>query len=240
MYTCDLIDLPGTVRARLKERASFAEGFAAFSREHVAGFRQPVAAASAFIFPVLLAFTYLVSDLVSTLETLTIFTMTTALFLFGAWYTNRGRIREDYQHRTLARRRARADLKLGQGQRMSLQLQSPPVFYEHEQGVIILAEAGEAKTLFFNVDGNGHDPRWFLYLNGDMHRNDWNWIRLGGSGDVMEFKATGRRLIGFGDPPYVDAPDAWEAVSLALGEPQDGDVVGMALNEAQLTVGRLL
>ncbi len=240
MLTVDKIDLPSTVRARLKERASFAESFAAFNREHLAGFRQPIAASAAFIGPVLIAFVYLISDFVTMVEVFVIFSFTTTLFLGGAWYTNRGRIQEEYEHRTSARRRARKDLKLGRGERMSLQLQQAPFFFEHEHGVIILAGVGPAKTLFFDIDGAGEDPRWFLYLNGDMDRNDWQWIRLGGSGEVMEFKATGRRLTNFGEAPFVEAPDAWEAISIALGEPRDGDVIEMALDEVRLTIGRLL
>ena len=61
-----------------------------------------------------------------------------------------------------------------------------------------------------------------------------------GSGDVAEFKATGERLAKIGDAPFVSAPDASEAISLALGEPNDGDILDKALPEASATISRLL
>ena len=145
-----------------------------------------------------------------------------------------------YVRQTRARKEAKADLRAGFGQSVSLTMKSQPVFYEHEHGVICLADSGDGRTVYFDVDSFENDPRWFLYINGDMHRVQWSWIKLMGSGAVADFKATGQRLAKIGDTPYVEAPDAWEAISIALGEPQDGDIIDKQLVEVVNTISRLL
>ncbi|MBB4658787.1 hypothetical protein [Parvularcula dongshanensis] len=234
------VDLPESVTRRLAERAAFSESWGEFLKEHLAGFRQPVAAAAALIGPILVAFVYAVSDFTTMVEVAGTFGLTAIAFLLGAWYVNRHDIREAYARHMTAQRQAKADLKAGRGVAADLLLKTRPSFYEHEHGVIVLADSGDGRTLYFDVDGTGDDPRWFLYVNGDMHRGNWRWLKLLGSGNVTEFEAKGQRLAGIGDTPYVDAPDAWEAISLALGEPQDGDVVDMPFEEVKQTVSRLL
>lgn len=240
MLNVAVVDIPDQVADRLRARAAFSESWGAFTRDHLAGFRQPVAAAVAVIGPVLVAFVYAASDFFTMLEVASVFVMTSAMFLLGAWYVNRRDIAAAFERSTRERRLAMTDLKAGVAQSVSVQHRERPVFYEHEHGVIALACGGEGRTLFFDVDGDGTDPRWFLYLNGDMHRQDWRWLRLGGTGEVTEFTATGKRLAGLGDTPYVEAPDAWEAVSLALGEPRDGDAIDMPFGEVKQTVARLI
>lgn len=240
MLTTAQVDIPQGVLTRLKERAAFSESWAAFTRDHLAGFRQPVAAAIALIGPILVAFIYAVSDFLTMVQVATVFGLSSAMFLLGAWYVNRRDIRSAFERSTRERREAMADLKAGTAQQIHLVHQDRPVFYEHEHGVIVLAQGGDDRTLYFDVDGDGTDPRWFLYLNGDMHRQDWRWLRLGGTGDVTEFQAAGKRLAGLGDTPYVEAPDAWEAISLALGEPKDGDTIDMPYAEVKQTVARLI
>ena len=240
MLNVATVDLPHQVEARLRERAAFSESWAAFTRDHLAGFRQPVAAAVAIIGPVLVAFVYAASDFFTMLEVASVFALSSAMFVLGAWYVNRRDIRAAFERSTRERRLAMADLKAGTAEKVALTHKERPVFYEHEHGVIALAEGGEGRTLFFDVDGDGTDPRWFLYLNGDLHRQDWRWLRLQGTGEVTEFEALGKRLAGLGDTPYVEAPDAWEAVSLALGEPRDGDTIDMPFAEVKQTVARLI
>ena len=240
MLTIAQVDIPQTVRDRLRERAAFSESWGAFTREHLAGFRQPVAAAVAVIGPVLVAFVYAASDFFTMLEVASVFGVSSAMFVLGAWYVNRRDIRAAFERSTRERRQAMTDLKAGTAQETRIAHKDRPVFYEHEHGVIALADGGQGRTLYFDVDGDGTDARWFLYLNGDMHREDWQWLRLQGTGEVTEFAATGKRLAGLGDTPYVEAPDAWEAISLALGEPRDGDVIDMPFAEVKQTVARLI
>ena len=240
MLNVAVVSLPQGVEARLRERAAFSESWAAFTRDHLAGFRQPVAAAVAMIGPVLVAFVYAASDFMTMLEVAGVFGLSSAMFVLGAWYVNRRDIRAAFERAGRERKHAIADLKAGTAQQVAVTHRDRPVFYEHEHGVIALADGGRGRTLFFDIDGDGTDPRWFLYLNGDMHRQDWRWLRLEGTGEVTEFEASGRRLAGLGDTPYVEAPDAWEAVSLALGEPRDGDAIDMPFAEVKQTVARLI
>ena len=240
MLTTAQVDIPQAVRAQLRERAAFSESWAAFTREHLAGFKQPVAAAVAVIGPVLIAFVYAASDFFTMLEVASVFAMTSALFVLGAWYVNRRDILSAFGRAGRERRQAITDLKDGKAEEVALDHKERPVFYEHEHGVIALADGGAGRTLFFDVDGDGTDARWFLYLNGDMHRQGWRWLRLQGTGAVTEFTATGKRLAGLGDTPYVEAPDAWEAISLALGEPRDGEMIDMPFAEVKQTVARLI
>jgi hypothetical protein len=240
MLTVARVDLPEPITKRLREKAAFSESWNAYTTEHLAGFRQPVAAAVAVVGPILVAFTYATSGFFTMVQVASVFGFSAAMFLLGAWYVNRRDIEASFERSTQARRLAKADLKVGQVEEAGLTLTTRPVFYEHEHGVIVLADSGDGRTLYFDVDGMGEDARWFLYVNGDMHRASWKWLKLLGSGEVTDFEARGQRLAGIGDTPYVEAPDAWEAISLALGEPQDGDVIDMPFAEVKQTISRLL
>ena len=240
MLTSNTVALPDEVTRALRDEAAFSETWNTFLREHLAGFRQPVAATAALIGPVLVAFTYAVADFVAMREVAAIFGLTAAMFVLGAWYVNRHDIRAAFARHTAAAQAAKRDLKAGRAEAAALDLRAQPAFYEHEHGVVVLADAGRGRTLYFDVDGDGFDPRWFLYVNGDLHRRRWSWLRLSGTGGVRGLTAEGVRLTGEGETPYVAAPDAWEAVSLALGEPQDGDVIDMPFAEVRRTVDRLL
>ncbi|MCI5046822.1 MAG: hypothetical protein MRY59_04915 [Aquisalinus sp.] len=240
MLTVAEVELPVSLQKRLREEANFAETFTQFTREHLIGFRQPMAIAAAIVGPVLFAFVYQVAGFLTLMEVAVSFSLTAVMFLLGGWYVNRRRIREMYVRQTRARKDAQVDLKTGKGEAITLTMKNQPLFYEHEHGVICLADAGEGKTVYFDVDSLEEDPRWFLYINGDMHRVNWSWIRLKGSGAVADFSASGQRLARIGDTPYVEAPDAWEAICVALNEPQDGDIVDRPLDEVKETISRLL
>lgn len=240
MLTVEEIDLPPAIQSRLKENAAFTDSFWEFTKEHLAGFRQPVAAVAAVIGPILIAFTYIVSDFFTMVEVATTFGLTTLLFLLGAWYTNRQAIRASFVRQVETRRQAKADLKAGRGAQVVLTLKEQPLFYEHDHGVVALAAVSEDKSVYFEIEDTEEDPRWFLYLNGDMHRSNWQWLRLMGTGTVTQFQVDGTRMTSIGQPPYLNAPDAWEAISLALGEPTDGDIIDLPLKEAAQTIARLL
>ena len=240
MLTANTVPLPDEVARALRTEAAFSETWNTFLREHLAGFRQPVAATAAIIGPILIAFTYAASGAVAMREVAMTFGLTTAMFVLGAWYVNRRDIRAAFARHTAVAQSAKRDLKAGQADAVDLDLRDRPAFYEHEHGVVILADAGDGRTLYFDVDGDGFDARWFLYVNGDLHRRRWSWLRLKGTGAVRGMRAEGACLPDRQDTPYVKAPDAWEAVSLALGEPQDGEVIDMPFAEVTRTVDRLL
>ncbi|WOI54597.1 hypothetical protein [Parvularcula sp. LCG005] len=240
MLTVDEIDLPAPVMRRLRERAAFSDSFARFRHEHLTGFRQPIAAVAAVIGPILIAFTYLASDFFTMIEVAVTFSVITCLFLVCAWIINRDAITNAYYRSTEARRAARDDLRIGRAEHMDMVLKRSPIFYEHAEGVLVLAEAGPDKTVFFDIDSEGDDARWFLYVNGDMHREHWSWLRLGGSGRVAQFEASGRRLISIGEPPYLEGGDTWDGIGMALGDPHDGDLIDLSFDEARMTISRLL
>ncbi len=240
MLTVAEVDLPQSLRNRLRDDAEFVENFAEFIGENLIGLRHPTAMAYAIIGPVLFAFAYYVAGFFTMLEVATTFSLSAAMFILGGWYVNREKIRDMYLRRTRARREAQVDLQIGSGQEVNLSLRAQPCFYEHEHGVICLADVGDGRTVYFDVDCMEDDPRWFLYINGDMHRVNWSWLKLLGSGSVTEFKASGKRLASIGDTPFVEAPDSWEAISLALGEPEDGDIIEKPLEEVKNSISRLL
>ncbi len=240
MLSATTVDLPRQIEAKLLEQSAFSQSLLAFSLEQLAGLHRPVAAAAALIGPVLIAFTFAVSDVLTALETGSIFAATGAAFLVAGWYVNRGPLQEAYHRSREVRRRARLDLRERRGKQIDLSLEQKPVFYEHRRGVIALAPVNARECVFFDIDGSGEDPRWFFYVNGDMHRQRWRWLRLSGSGAVMGFEASGERLYKHDEAPFTDAEGAEDAISLALGEPCDGDIIAMPFDHAVSTVNRLL
>ncbi|MEM6650008.1 MAG: hypothetical protein AAF603_07140, partial [Pseudomonadota bacterium] len=157
-----------------------------------------------------------------------------------AWYINRAQIREAYTRSTIQRKQAQAALRSGRGEQWSLQLKEHPVFYDYEGGVICLAKSSDTKTLFFDIPAAREDSRWYLYMNGDLYRKKWEWLKLHGSGVLTEFFANGDRLMGKGHIFYLDISEAWDAIHLVLGAPQDGDLIDMPFEEAKKTIERLL
>lgn len=234
------IDLPPAVRDKLRERAAFSDSFGRFTRLRLLGFNQPVAATIAFLAPIVIAFGYAAADVHTAIEVALVFAFACALMLLGAWIANRTFLRDAYDQATHARKSARADLKIGKGTEMALTIKTPALFYENAEGVVVFADAGDNRTVFFDVRADRADPRWFLYLNGDLHREKWSWIRLASSGEVFGFSAAGHRRIPLGQPPYVEATEAWDSIALALGDPADGDLIDMPLSEVERTISRLL
>ena len=59
MLTVARVDLPDQVTQRLRERAALSESWGEFLKERLIGFKQPVARATAFVGPLLVAFVFL-------------------------------------------------------------------------------------------------------------------------------------------------------------------------------------
>lgn len=233
-------ELPSPIREKLRQEANFTQSFFRFARDHVAGFQQPVAAAAAIIAPVLIAFTYALGGVFSLVEVSAIFGVTTILFLGGAWFAQRKDIAWAYAMGVDNRRRANDDLRLGRGEQVVLTLRSAPMFVEHDGGVIILADPQDGRTLYFDIDGDGSDPRWFLYVNADFYRRSWRWFRLKGSGSVVDLTVQGEQISTPNASLFTDASDAADAIALALGDPMDGELIDLPFSEATQTVRRLL
>lgn len=240
MLVSSEVELPPQLREQLRSQAAFTSTFLQFAKDHIAGFQQPVAAAAAIILPVLLAFTHAVGGIFSAIEVAVTFGVTTALFLLGAWIAKRDDIAWAYSEGVENRRRASEDLRSGRGESLTLSLRNAPLFVEHDDGVIVLAEADDGRTLYFDIAATPEDPRWFLHVNGDLYRTEWSWLRLKGSGTVARFSARGQHIAEPSEPLWSKAPDTWDAISLALGEPEDGDLIDLSMTEASQTVRRLL
>ena len=240
MLTVAEIDLPPSVRERLRERAAFSDSFGRFARLQFLGFHQPVAAAVALLTPIVVAMSYAATDVHTTLQVVSIFLFSTCLIMAAAWIANRTFLRNAYEQANMARRTARADLRAGRGEEMALTMRTPALFYENADGVVVFADAGEGKTVFFAIRADRNDARWFLYLNGDLHREQWSWIKLATSGEIIAFSAAGHRRTPMCQPPYVEAAEAWDSIALALGDPADGDIIDMPLDEVERTISRLL
>ena len=240
MLTTARVAIPAPVEARLKTAADYSDNVNDYAREDLIGFNRPIAAAFALIAPVALALVYKGSGFAEMLQS----GMMIALLVGGGlvvigkqeWPS----IVSKFQARALAKRRAIADLRCGFGESSFLSNGRAPRFFEHEHGVLVLADAGDLKTLFFSIANDGADPRWALYQNGDMQRRVWRWLRLPVSREVVKFTTEGSKLACAKTVPHIDSIEAWEAINVALGEPLDGSVIHQPFNELTEIVTRTL
>ncbi len=240
MLSTARVALPNPVAARLKNEAAFNDDVNEYVREDLIGFKRPIAAAFALVCPVALAFAYQGGGLTSMLQLAASFT---ALLIAGLYLVGRAewpRIVSEFQAQAIAKKRAVADLRCGFGESSFLSNGRTPRFFEHEHGVLALVDIGDFKTLFFDISNDGTDPRWDLYVEGELHRRVWRWLRLPVSREVVKFSTEGSKLAASGEPPVISSIEAWEAVNVALGEPLDGAVIHRPLDELIDMVERLV
>ena len=240
MLTTARVALPAPVEARLKNAADYSDNVNDYAREDLIGFNRPIAAAFALVSPVVLALVYKVEGLGSTLQAAALISAVVVAGLVIVGKQEWPKIVAKFQHRATAKRKAIADLRCGFGESSFLSNGRAPSFFEHEHGVLVLADAGDLKTLFFSIANDGADPRWDLYMNGDMQRRVWRWLRLPVSREVVKFTAEGSKMAGSGDALVIDSIDAWEAINIALGEPLDGSVIHRPFTETTEMVERAL
>ena len=240
MLTTARVALPAPVEARLKNAADYSDNVNDYAREDLIGFNRPIAAAFALVSPVVLALVYKVEGLGSTLQAAALISAVVVAGLVIVGKQEWPKIVAKFQHRATAKRKAIADLRCGFGESSFLSNGRAPSFFEHEHGVLVLADAGDLKTLFFSIANDGADPRWDLYMNGDMQRRVWRWLRLPVSREVVKFAAEGSKMAGSGDALVIDSIDAWEAINIALGEPLDGSVIHRPFTETTEMVERAL
>ncbi len=240
MISVDRVALPAPVEASLKARAAFVENVNEFAREDLIGFRRPLAATFAIAGPIGLAFVAHSYGVASVLQWAAGFTLITGsgLYLVGreVWPG----LVEEFQRRSLQKRRAQADLNCGFGEAAHLIQRRAPYFATHDGGVLVFADAGDFKTLFFNVANSEDDPRWVYFVHGEMNRKVWRWLRLPVSRDVVRFSAQGTRAGVAAPPVHISSIDAWEAINVALDEPTDGAVLSLPLEDVIDIVERRL
>ncbi len=240
MLSTARVSIPVPVAARLKTTAAFNDNVNDYAREDLIGFRRPIAAAFALIAPVAVAFVYQGAGLVPALQVGLIITLIVGVGVYLVGKQEWPNIVAEFQSHATAKKKAVADLRCGFGESSFLSNGRAPRFFEHEHGVLVLADAGDLKTLFFDVANDGEDPRWALYENGEMNRRVWRWLRLPVSRELVKFSAEGSKLNQRGAAPRISSIDAWEAVNVALGEPLDGAVIHRNFDELVETVERLV
>jgi hypothetical protein len=241
MLNTDRVAIPAPIEVRLKRSAQFVDNIMDFAREDLIGFKRPLAAAFAFTAPLVMAFVYQTGGLMHLLQVGASYFIVGfgGLYLVGrqAW----PRLVSDFEEKTIEKRRAQADLKCGFGELSFLNLARAPRYFEHDHGVLVLADAGDFRTLFFSIENDDSDERWNLYINGELDRRVWRWLRLPVSRDIVKFSTEASKLTGVhSDPQRIKSVDAWEAIHLSLGEPLDGAIIHRPFDEIVESVERML
>lgn len=240
MLTTARVDLPLPIAARLKTDASFTDDVNEYAREDLIGFKRPIAAAFAIIGPVAIALAYQGSGLIAVVNLVAIFAVIVGVGIYVVGRQEWPQIVQQFQSFAIVKRNAVADLRCGFGESSFLSNGRSPRFFEHEHGVLVLADAGDLKTLFFSISNDENDARWLLYINGELSRRVWRWLRLPVSREVVRFSTEGSKLARIGEPPMIDSIDAWEAVNVALGEPLDGAIIHQCFDEVSEMVEQLV
>lgn len=239
MLSTARVALPAPVEIRLKNSSEFVDNVMEYAREDLIGFRRPLAATFALSAPIVIAFVYHAAGFIPMLQTALGY-----FFIAGAGLVYIGRdlwpsLVDEYEWRSEVKRRASADLKCGFGEAAFLNLNRPPRFFDYDNGVLAFADAGDFRTLFFSIANDPDDPRWTPYLEGEMTRRVWRWLRLPISREVVKFSTEGSKHPQYDPPATIDSIDAWEAINTALGEPLDGAIIHRPFEEVVEMVERL-
>jgi len=240
MFQTSRVEIPLAVATRLQNAADFNDNIHEYAREALIGFTRPLAAAFAVLAPVIVAIVFLTDGVMVTVQVgaLIGFILGLGVYLIGK--TEWTKTVATFNERSVEKRKAVADLRCGFGESSFVSHGRAPRFFEHEHGVIVLADAGDLKTLFFDIPNDGTDPRWALYEQGELLRRVWRWTRLPVSRDVVKFSAEGSKLIQDEKTRAIRSIDAWEAFNLALGEPLDGALIHQSFETLAEQVERLV
>lgn len=240
MLTTARVDIPAPVAVKLKRTADYSDNVNDYAREDLISFKRPIAAAFALLTPLTMAFAYHDGGpwLAVQIAGGIIFLVAGGLYVIGRqeWPS----IVAEFQNAVMLKRNAIADLRCGFGEASFLSLGRAPKFYEHANGVLAVVDAGDFKTLFFDITRGEGDPRWALYENREIERRVWRWLRLPVSREVVNFSTEGPRLARVGKAPAIPSVDAWEAINVALGEPMDGAIIHRPFDDVIDTIERLM
>lgn len=240
MLSTARVEIPVPISSRLEDAAAFSDNVSEFAREDLIGFKRPIAAAFALIAPVILPFVYQGAGLVAMVQVAFAITLIVGGGIYLVGKQEWPGIVAAFQQQSTIKRKAIADLRCGFGESSFLSNGRCPRFFEHDNGVLVLADAGDLKTLFFDISKNGDDERWALYENGELNRRVWRWLRLPVSREFVKFGTEGSKLAQRGKPKMIQSVDAWEAVNVALGEPLDGALIHRSFDELADTVDQLV
>lgn len=240
MLSTARVSIPMPVATRLKSNAAFSDNINEFAREDLIGFKRPIAAAFALIAPVSVAFVAYGFGVLPALQTGLFITAMVVAGIVIVGKQEWPQIVTEFQAHAKEKKKAVADLRCGFGESSFLSHGRAPKFVEYEYGVLVLADAGDLKSLFLNIANDGNDPRWQLYLDGELNRRVWRWLRLPVSREVVKFSAEGSKLNQRSTPQSITSVDAWEAVNLALGEPLDGAIIHRCFDELKEVVEQVV
>ncbi|MEM8935485.1 MAG: hypothetical protein AAGC77_03670 [Pseudomonadota bacterium] len=240
MLSTARVEIPAPIAARLEATAALSDNVNDYARDDLIGFKRPIAAAFALVAPLAIAFVYRGLGAMPTLE---VAGLLAGMLLGGLLFVGKvewPNIVASFQEHAMAKRRAVADLRCGFGESCFLNNMRAPRFFEYDQGVIVLADAGDFKTLFFDIHAHEDDPRWALYTSGALERRVWRWLRLPVSREVVKFATEGTKLSQDGPALGIESIDVYEAINVALGEPLDGAIIHRPFGELADSVQRLL
>ncbi len=240
MYNTARVDIPAPIEVRLKRSSEFVDNIMEFAREDLIGFRRPLAATFAFTAPLVLAFVYQAAGFLPMFKIASSYFVVAAAGLYLVGRDQWPDLVDEFETRTVEKRKAVADLKCGFTESSFLSLVRAPRFIEHDHGVLVFADVGDFKTLFFSISNDVSDPRWRPYVEGELSRRVWRWMRLPVSRELIKFGVEGSKLQLHSEPPKINSIDVWEAVNVALGEPLDGAVIHRPFDELTESIGRLL
>jgi len=240
MLRADRVAIPAPIEIRLKRSAEFVDNIMEFAREDLIGFRRPLAATFAFTAPLMMAFAFSIGGIIPFIQISASYLVVafSGLYLVGRneWPT----IVHNFDALSIEKRRASADLRCGFSERSLLTLAQGPRFYEYSGGVLVFADAGDFKTLFFNIEDHPEDLRWDLYLDGELERRVWRWLRLPISREIVKFSAEASKVAHVSPAKAIRTTDVWEAIHFTLGDPMDGAIIHRNFAETVEIVDRCL
>ena len=240
MLSIARVEIPAPIQAHLKRAAEYSDNVNDYAREDLVGFNRPIAAAFALIVPLALAVVYQGAGPMATIHSALMFVLVVGAGLVIIGKQEWPGIVAKFQSCASAKKKAIADLRCGFGESSFLSNGRCPRFVEHEHGVLALVDAGDLKTLFFDISNDGTDERWALYKAGDLNRRVWRWLRLPVSREVVKFSTEGSKLASHGDAWVIKSVEAWETINVALGEPMDGSVIHQSFDEIADMVERMV
>lgn len=240
MLSIARVEIPAPIETHLKRAAEYSDNVNDYAREDLIGFNRPIAAAFALVTPLALALVYQGSGPMATIHSALMFVLLVGAGLVIIGKKEWPNIVAKFQSCATAKKKAIADLRCGFGESSFLSNGRSPRYLEHDHGVLVLVDAGDLKTLFFDIANDGSDERWALYEAGELNRRVWRWLRLPVSREVVKFSTEGSKLASHKDTPVINSIDAWETINLALGEPMDGSVIYQPFDEIVDMVERMV
>ncbi len=240
MLTTARVDIPAPIAARLKSAADYSDNVNDYAREDLIGFNRPIAATFALLAPLTIAIAFHGGGMVLAAQAAGAILLIAAGGIVVVGRQEWPNIVAKFQTNAMAKKKAIADLRCGFGESSFLSNGRAPKFYDHDNGVLVIADAGDFKTLFFDISNDGCDPRWEMYENGEIRRRVWRWLRLPISREVVKFTTEGARLAGHAETPHIQSIEAWEAINVALGEPMDGAIIHQQFDEVADNIHRLM